>query len=161
MRRLRGSPYNLVGTQRPRLALEGAWRTSPSFRTKRMHEGHLKKPGELLIALSLCAEARGLFLQPLTPQGSEKRDEKGHQSHYGPKVRRLGHQRPRQPPQGNRVRDNYGRARTWSRPRQAIAWDALSRVRDQQEFSKGDPTIWRHRGPGANQTALGPTREAL
>ena len=49
----------------------------------------------------------------------------------------------RQPPQDDRVRDNYGRARTWPRPRQAIAWDALSRVRDQQEFSKGDPTVGR------------------
>ena len=28
-----------------------------------MREGHPKKPGELLIALSLLAEARGLFLQ--------------------------------------------------------------------------------------------------
>ena len=39
--------------------------------------GSYKKPGELLIALSLRTEARGLFLQPLTPRGSEKRDEKG------------------------------------------------------------------------------------
>ena len=48
--------------------------------------GSHKKPRELLIALSLRAEARGLFLQPLTPRGSEKRDEKGHQAYYDPGV---------------------------------------------------------------------------
>ena len=91
----------------------------------------------------------------------EKCDEKGHQAHYDPRVRRLGHPGPRQPPQDNRVRDNYGRARTRLRPRQAIACDALSRVRDQQEFSKGDPTVGRHRAPRANRTALAPAREAF
>ena len=35
-------------------------------------------------------------------------------------------------PRTNRVRDDYGRARTWPRPKQAIAWDALSRVRNWQ-----------------------------
>ena len=29
-----------------------------------MREGRTKKTGKLLITLSLCAEARGLFLQP-------------------------------------------------------------------------------------------------
>ena len=42
-----------------------------------------------------------------------------------------------------------------------IAWDALSRIRDQQEFSKGDPTVGRHRAPRANRTALAPAREAF
>ena len=96
-----------------------------------------------------------------TPRGLEKHDEKGHRARYGPEVRRLGHLWSRQPPQDDRVRDNYGRARTWPRPRQAIAWDALSRVRDQQEFSKGDPTVGRHRAPRANRTALAPAREAF
>ena len=35
-----------------------------SFRKKRMHKGRTKKIGKLLITLSLCAEARGLFLRP-------------------------------------------------------------------------------------------------
>ena len=35
-------------------------------------------------------------------------------------------------PRTNGVRDDYERARTWPRPKQAIAWDALSRVRDRQ-----------------------------
>ena len=116
-KRLGGSSCNLTETQRPRLALEGARQTNPSFRAKRMREGRIKsqgtpdrplalckrlegsscnhaetqrprlaleggsankplllnekdargshkKPGELLIALSLRAEARGLFLHP-------------------------------------------------------------------------------------------------
>ena len=41
------------------------------------------------------------------------------QSLYGPGVRRLGPQGFRQPPQGNRVRDDYGRAYKRPRPKQA------------------------------------------
>ena len=61
MQRLGGSSCNLAETQRPRLALEGARQTNPSFRTKRKREGHIKKPGEPLI--DLPAEAKGLSLQ--------------------------------------------------------------------------------------------------
>ena len=59
MQRLGG---NQAETQRPKLALEGS-ANNPSFRTKRMREGRIKKTGKLLIALLLRAEARGLFLQ--------------------------------------------------------------------------------------------------
>ena len=45
----------------------------PSFRTKRMREGHTKKIGKLLIALSLHAEARGLFLQPSQDPATQTR----------------------------------------------------------------------------------------
>ena len=61
VQRLGGSSCNLVETLRPRLALEGS-ANNPSFQTKRMREGHTKKTGELLITLSLRAEAQGLFL---------------------------------------------------------------------------------------------------
>ena len=76
MWRLGGSSYNLAETQRPRLAREGLGK-QPLLPSKKDVRGSHKKPGELLIALSLHAEARGLFLQPLTPRGSKKHDEKG------------------------------------------------------------------------------------
>ena len=44
MQRLGGSSYNLAETQRPRLALEGS-ANNPSFRTKKMREGHIKSQG--------------------------------------------------------------------------------------------------------------------
>ena len=61
----------------------------------------------------------------------------------------------------NKVRVDYGQACIWPRPKQAIAWDALSCVQDQQEVSEWDPTEGRRRAPRANQMALGTTREAL
>ena len=78
--------------------------------------------------LPLSADGRGIFPQsipsrlrnwapsPLWSRGSKAGPPKGLDSR----------------PRTNRVRDNYGRARTWPRPEQAIAWDALSRVRDRQ-----------------------------
>jgi len=92
-----------------------------------------------LTALSLRAEARGLLLHSRQGQATQarthrfrKKQQKGRRARYGPGVRRLDHRGFRQPPQDNRVRDNYGRARTWPWLEQAIAWDALSRVRDQR-----------------------------
>ena len=38
-----------------------------------MREGRTKKTGELLIALSLCAEALGLFLQPSRDPATQTR----------------------------------------------------------------------------------------
>ena len=76
MRRLGGSSYKLAETQRPRLAREGLGK-QPLLPSEKEARGSYKEPGELLIALSLRAEARGPFLQPLTPRGSEKCDKKG------------------------------------------------------------------------------------
>ena len=64
MRRLGGSSCNLAETQRPRLAHEGLGK-QPLLPNEKDARGSYKKPGELLTALSLCAEARGLFLQTL------------------------------------------------------------------------------------------------
>ena len=61
----RGSHKKDRGTPDRPLALCGGSGALPatSFQTKRMHEGHTKKTGKLLITLSLHAEAWGLFLQ--------------------------------------------------------------------------------------------------
>ena len=64
MRRLEGSSYNLAETQRPRLAHEGLGK-QPLLPNEKDARGSYKKPEELLTALSLRAEARGLFLQTL------------------------------------------------------------------------------------------------
>ena len=64
MQRLGGSSCNLTETQRPRLAHEGLDK-QPLLPNEKDARGSYKKPGELLIALSLRAEARGLFLQTL------------------------------------------------------------------------------------------------
>ena len=53
----RGSSCNLAETQRLRLAPEWAQQTNPHTREA------YKKPGKHPTALSLRAEARGLFLQ--------------------------------------------------------------------------------------------------
>ena len=63
VRRLGGSSYNLAETQRPKLAREGLSK-QPLLLSEKDARGSHKKPGELLIALSLRVEARGLFLQP-------------------------------------------------------------------------------------------------
>ena len=55
--------------------------------------------------------------KPVTIQGFEGWAPKGFDSH----------------PKTNRVRDDYGRAHTWPRPKQANAWDAPGQVRDRQE----------------------------
>ena len=55
----------------------------------------------------------------VTPTRFLSGKETGHRAYYGPGVRRLGPQGFRQPPQGNRVRDDYGRAYTRPRPKQA------------------------------------------
>ena len=62
MQRLGGSSCNLAETQRPRLAREGLGK-QPLLPSEKDARGSNKKPGELLTALSLRAEARGLFLQ--------------------------------------------------------------------------------------------------
>ena len=64
MQRLGGSSYNLAETQRPKLAHEGLSK-QPLLPNKKDARGSHKKPGELLTALSLRAEARGLSLQTL------------------------------------------------------------------------------------------------
>ena len=64
MWRLGGSPYKLAEAQRPSLALDGLSK-QPLLPNEKDARGSYKKPGELLTALSLRAEARGLFLQTL------------------------------------------------------------------------------------------------
>ena len=64
MRRLGGFSYKLAETQRPRLALDGLGK-QPLLPNEKDARGSYKKPEELLTALSLRAEARGLFLQTL------------------------------------------------------------------------------------------------
>ena len=181
MQRLGGSSCNQAETQRPKLGLDGL-ANNPSFRTKRMHEGHTKKTGKLLIALSLCVEAWGLFLQPsrdpvtqthtgglskqpLLPnekdvRGSHKKDREtpdrplalsrgsgalpatrsktsnpNSHSHSGARQNAIKGIEPIMAqgfegwapegldshPRTNRVRNDYGRAHTWPRPKQAIA----------------------------------------
>ena len=59
---LGGSSCNLDETQRPRLAHEGLDK-QPLLLSEKEARGSYKKSGELLIALSLRAEARGFFLR--------------------------------------------------------------------------------------------------
>ena len=72
MRRLGGSSCNLAETQRPRLAHEGLGK-QPLLPNEKDARGSHKKPEEFLIALSLRAEARGLFLQPCRDPATQAR----------------------------------------------------------------------------------------
>ena len=56
-------PANLAETQRPRLALEGVSANKPLLPNEKVARGSYKKPGELLTALLLRAEATELFVQ--------------------------------------------------------------------------------------------------
>ena len=61
VQRLGGSSCNLAETQRPRLAHKGLGK-QPLLPNEKDARGSYKKPGELLTALLLRAEARELFL---------------------------------------------------------------------------------------------------
>ena len=73
----------------------------------------------------------------------------------------MGPQGSRQPPQ-----DKQSQGQLWASPymAEAQASDCLGCPKSCPRpagFSKGDPTVGRHRAPRANQTALAPAREAF
>ena len=57
----------------PLAPTEGSLAYSPLLLNEKDARGSHKKPGELLIALSLRAEARGLFLQPCRDPATQAR----------------------------------------------------------------------------------------
>ena len=78
MQRLGGSSCNLAETQRTRLTHEGLGK-QPLLLSEKEARGSYKKPGELLTALSLRAEARGLFLQICQDPATQARTQGGAQ----------------------------------------------------------------------------------
>ena len=146
----------------------------PLLSSEKDVRGSHKKPGELLTALSLRAEAWGLFLHPERKQatqartrklalgGSKKRDKKGTEPVTVQGFEGWASKRFRQPPQGNRVRDDFG-ASLYEAEAQASKTLGTPKVMSEtgRKVSEWDPTVGRHRATGAQRTASVPTRETL
>ena len=95
-------------TSHPTTAIAGPEKPPQKARPPLSADGRGISPHQIPFRLSNWAPS------PLRSRGSKAGPPKGFDSH----------------PRTNRVRDDYGQARTWPRPKQANAWDALSHVRD-------------------------------